>query len=73
MALSNALDQMIERSDPPRGDDGHGHGIGDGPRQGKVETGPGAVAVGYQPAGYSFAATSWAPPPSYGAEVIFTY
>ncbi len=35
--------------------------------------GPGAVAVGYQPAGYSFAATSWAPPPSYGAEVIFTY
>lgn len=35
--------------------------------------GAGAVATPSAPVGYSFAATSWAPPPSYGAEIIFTY
>src|SRR5271166_6180880 len=45
MAVADALDEMIERADPARGDHRNGYGIGDGAGKRDVETLPGAVAI----------------------------
>src|SRR5262245_43710829 len=45
VAVADALDQVLQRADPARGDHRHRHRIGDGAGQRNVETLLGAVAV----------------------------
>ena len=45
MAVADTFDQVIQRADATRGNDGHLHGIGHRPRQGNVITGLGPVAI----------------------------
>src|SRR5258708_31545881 len=45
MAVADADDEMVERADAARGDDGDGDGVGDGAGERDVEARFGAVAI----------------------------